>query len=177
MNRENPVSLRPVALLNGIRYEVSGLLGIPFTEQIDHRAFRPDMRLLGIWAADCADHVIPFFEEACPDDDRPRHAIRVLREWTITGEFRMAEIRRASLDAHAAAREAPEKDAVFAARAAGQAVATAHVPTHALGCSVYAIRAVAAHTGSADDGIRERSWQLGLLRRRVAERDREGLRR
>src|SRR6185503_12768197 len=49
------------------------------------------------------------------------------RIWIRTGVFMMAVIRGASLTAHAAAREAKENNnaACFAARAAGQAVATA----------------------------------------------------
>jgi len=58
--------------------------------------------------------------------------------------FRMADIHKASLDAHAAAREAKDDTARFAARAAGQAVATAHVPQHAFGAAYYALKAVAA---------------------------------
>jgi hypothetical protein len=78
--------------------------------------------------------------------------------------FRMSVIRKASLDVHATAKDV-EEDAKYAAHAAGQAVATAHVATHALGCSVYAIRAVAAYTDNVNDGlIKERSWQLQRLR-------------
>jgi len=78
----------------------------------------------------------------------------------------MADVRRASLAAHAAAREAKEVDAVAAARAAGQAMATAHVPRHAIGAAAYAIKAAAAHSDNVDDGIiKERNWQLQRLRR------------
>jgi len=46
-----------------------------------------------------------------------------------TGRFKMAIIRKASLGAHAAARKAGEySSARFAARAAGQAVATVTFP-------------------------------------------------
>lgn len=77
----------------------------------------------------------------------------------------MSVIRKASLDAHAAAKGAKEDYAKYAAHAAGQAVATAHVPTHALGSSVYSIRAVAAYSGNVNDGlIDEYSWQLQRLR-------------
>ena len=52
----------------------------------------------------------------------------------------------------------------FRLRAAGHAVATAHVPTHALGGAVYAIKAAAVHSGNVDDGIiKERNWQLQRL--------------
>jgi hypothetical protein len=78
--------------------------------------------------------------------------------------FKMSAIRKASLDAHAAAKDAKEDYAKYAAHAAGQAVATAHVPTHALGSSVYSIRSVAAYFGNVnDDIIRERNWQLQRL--------------
>jgi immunity protein 5 of polymorphic toxin system len=78
----------------------------------------------------------------------------------------MAVIRKASLDSHAAAREAKEDGAIAAARAAGHAAATAHVPDHSIGAAAYAIKAAAAHSGSVDDCIiRERNWQLQRLRR------------
>ena len=105
-----------------------------------------DQRLLAVWAADCAEHVLPFFETVYPNDDRPRKAIEACRAWVHTGVFKMSEIRGASLAAHAAAREAKTKSEVacFAARAVGQAVATAHVPQHAFGAAYYALKAVAA---------------------------------
>jgi immunity protein 5 of polymorphic toxin system len=33
-----------------------------------------DHRLLALWAAVCAEHVLPFFEDVAPFDPRPRHA-------------------------------------------------------------------------------------------------------
>lgn len=107
---------------------------------------REDQRSLATWAAVCAERVLPFFEESYPKDDRPRKAIEACRTWVQTGVFRMTEIRGASLAAHAAARDAKENDAAcFAARAAGQAVATAHVPQHAYGGAYYALKAIAAN--------------------------------
>lgn len=154
-----------------IRNDVSCILGSPYTDTIDHRLFQPDKQILALFAADCAEHVLPFFETQQPGDVRPRIAIDACRQWAVTGVFRMADIRKASRDAHAAAKSVKGPDAVFAAHAAGQAVATAHVPTHALGCSVYAIRAVAARTGNAGDGlIGERGWQMERLRRYAGQR-------
>ncbi len=105
-----------------------------------------DHKALGLWAAECAEHLLPYFEEKYPEDTRPRDAIKTLREWVHTGKFSMPVIRGASLAAHAAAKKVNEKDkaAKFAAHAAGQAVATAHVPTHALGPVLYSIQLVAA---------------------------------
>ncbi len=123
-----------------------------------------DHKALGLWAADCAEHVLHFFEEKYPHDTRPRDAVRTLREWEHTGIFNMPVIRAASLSAHAAAREVKEEDnaARFAARAAGQAVGTAHVPTHALGAVLYAYKAVAAtHPPDLEMAVAgERDWQF-----------------
>ncbi len=106
---------------------------------------REDQRALATWAADCAERVLPFFEKAYPKDDRPREAIETCRTWVRTGVFKMADIRGASLAAHAAAREAKENDAAcYAAHAAGQAVATAHVPQHAFGAAYYALKSIAS---------------------------------
>src|SRR3954452_18691424 len=94
---------------------------------------RDDQRTMARWALDCAERVLPIFEVVRPGDVRPRRAIEIGREWVSTGEFSMAVIRTASLDAHAAAKEATDPAAIAAAHAAGQAVATAHVPQHAYG--------------------------------------------
>ena len=165
--RVSRTKIKPTTVLREVRKSVSEILDRPFTERIDHQIFKPDQKILALWAADCAERVLPYFEDKRPNDNRPRKAIQVLREWARTGMFRMVVIRRASLGAHAAAKRVREDDAAcFAAHAAGQAVATAHVPTHALGSSLYAIRAAAAHSGNLDDGlIKERNWQLQRLRR------------
>ena len=106
---------------------------------------REDQRSMATWAADCAERVLPFFEEAYPNDTRPLQAIEACRTWVRTGVFKMSDIRGASLAAHSAARDAKENDAAcYAARAAGQAVATAHVPQHAYGGAYYALKASAA---------------------------------
>jgi hypothetical protein len=166
MQRIKQEKIRPTALLHDIRRSVSEILDKPFTERINHQIFKPDQKILALWAADCAERVLPYFEDKYPNDDRPRKAVETLREWLRTGVFSMAVIRGASLSAHAAAKGKKEADAIFAAHAAGQAVATAHVPTHALGSSLYSIRAAAAHSGNVDDGlIKERGWQLERLRK------------
>lgn len=127
---------------------------------------KQDQTTMAAWAADCAGRVLPLFEKAYPGDDRPRKAIEVCRTWVRTGVFRMADIRGASLAAHAAARDAKENEAAhFAARAAGQAVATAHVPQHAYGGAYYALKAVAAAdpANAVVNVTAEREWQAGRL--------------
>ena len=133
---------------------------------------KQDQRSLATWAADCAERVLPYFEKAYPKDDRPRKAIEACRTWVRTGVFKMADIRGASLAAHAAAREAKEDNAAcFAARAAGQAVATAHVPQHAFGAAYYALKAVAAaDPANAEVKVaKERNWQSRRLPRNLRQ--------
>ena len=106
---------------------------------------KEDQKIMVTWSLDCAERVLPLFEVANPDDERPRKAIEAGRDWVRTGIFKMAIIRAASLDAHAAAKDVKQSDVeCFAAHAAGQAVATAHVPQHAYGGSYYALKAIAA---------------------------------
>lgn len=141
------------------------LVRIDLDKPITDLVGKTDHKILGIWAADCAERVLPYFEKKYPDDNRPRKAIDALRAWVQTGRFKMVDIRRVSLAAHAAAREVSDEDvtARSAARAAGQAVATAHVPTHAVGAAVYAATAVRDATGSIDDAAKERDWQYQHL--------------
>lgn len=134
---------------------------------IEERALGTDHQTLATWAADCAERVLPLFEEKYPGDTRPREAIAALREWICTGEFHMANVRRGSLAAHAAARAVAEDDAArSSARAAGQALATAHVPRHALAAALYAATAVRDATPPSEMDaatLREREWQLRHL--------------
>ncbi len=101
-----------------------------------------DHRLLALWAAACAEHVLHLFELVRPSDPRPRHAIEQTRAWT-RGEIKMSQSRDAAGHAQAAARElsGPARHAAFAA---GQAAAVAHVAAHELGAAAYAIKAVRA---------------------------------
>ena len=63
-----------------------------------------DHRLLAMWAADCAEHVLHHFEQERPRDDRPRNAIDFGRAWA-RGEIPWAEARTAAGHANAAARD------------------------------------------------------------------------
>lgn len=127
-------------------------------------------RLLALWAADCAEHVLHFFEEAHPGDDRPRRALEAVRAWT-RGELPMMQSRNAAFAANAAAREASGA-ARFAAYAAGQAAAVPHVAAHELGAAAYAIKAAreAAPEGEQEEAGRvECRWQRAQLPDEIRE--------
>lgn len=119
-----------------------------------------DHRLLAEWAALCAEHVLPLFEQARPGDTRPRDAIELGRAWA-RGEVPMRVAHQTAFPTNAAGRDQPPP-VKFAALAAGQAVAVAHVAAHDLGAAAYAIRAAAAAAPEGESEaarLAERDWQ------------------
>jgi len=129
-----------------------------------------DHRLLALWAATCAEHVLPLFESEQPTDLRPRHAIEQIRAWT-RGEITMMQSRAAGGHAMAAARVL-RGAARHAAFAAGQAGVVAHVAAHELGAAAYAIKAARAAAPSRDSehaGRLECHWQREQLPAAVRE--------
>ena len=123
-----------------------------------------DHHLLALWAAVCAENVLDLFESVRPGDTRPREAIEHARAW-VRGEVAMMQARAAGGNAMGAARDL-RGPARFAAYAAGQAGAVAHVAAHELGAATYAIKAVraAAPQGQAEvAGRLECHWQREQL--------------
>ena len=129
-----------------------------------------DHHLLAVWASDCAQHVLHFFEQTQPNDDRPRRAIEQARAWA-RGETTMTQARTAAFAANVAAREVFGA-AKEAAHAAGQAVAVAHVAAHELGAAAYAIRATRAAAPEderMEAGRLECQWQRAQLPSEIRE--------
>ena len=119
-----------------------------------------DHKTLAIWALDCAERVLPYFEDKYPDDNRPRLAIEAGRAW-VRDELPMWEARKFALPAHASARTvATDLAACAAARSSGQALGTVHVADHAPHAATYAAKAA----GYAKEDINiEREWQYSHL--------------
>ena len=129
-----------------------------------------DHKLLALWAASCAEHVLDLFESAQPKDARPRRAIELGRAWA-RGEIAMTQARTAAGHAMAAARDLSGA-ARHAAYAAGQAAAVAHVAAHELGAAAYAIKAARAAVpeGNAESAGRvECRWQRDQLPEGIRE--------
>jgi hypothetical protein len=129
-----------------------------------------DHHRLALWAATCAEHVLPLFEVERPEDDRPRRAIAHARAWA-RGEVSWWDARSAGGHANAAARDL-QGAARHAAYAAGQAGAVGHVAAHELGAAAYAIRAVqaaAAPDDAAASGRAECRWQRDQLPSEIRE--------
>jgi hypothetical protein len=129
-----------------------------------------DHRLLALWAAACAEHVVHLFESEQRSDPRPREAIAQIRAWT-RGEITMSQSRAAGGHAMAAARplRGPARHAAFAA---GQAAVVAHVAAHELGAAAYAIKAARAavpEVDAASAGQLECRWQREQLPDEIRE--------
>jgi len=124
-------------------------------------------RTLVLWSIDCAERVLPIFEEKYPQDKRPREAFEAAKAWA-TGKIKMPVAKKAAHSTHNAATAVAEEDpaACAAARAMGHVVGTIHVETHAMGLVMYGITAFvyAAEQKDVDDVIaKECNWFYNRL--------------
>jgi len=149
------------------RGERPKLVRVDLDERIAEMVRNTDRSTLAVWACDCAERALPYFERKYPKDDRPRRAIEAGRAFARTGVFKMADVRDAALAAHAAAAEVEGDSAArSAAHAAGHAMATAHVPSHSIAAAAYAATAVRDGVGAAESEAavsRECEWQYRHL--------------
>jgi hypothetical protein len=105
------------------------------------------------WACGCAEHVLHLSGEI--PDKRLKDALLIAGEWT-KGNASTGDAMKASVAAHAVARESLHPVSTAVARSVGQAVASAHSADHSLGAAWYALKAVKSAGKSPDD---ERRWQ------------------
>jgi hypothetical protein len=115
------------------------------------------------WARACAEHVLSLIDENV--DERLIHALNVAKEWE-DGNGAVGDAMKASLGAHAVARETTNPISIALARSIGQAVATAHMSDHALGAAMYALKAVKLAGKSIDQ---EKEWQETQLKKLPSE--------
>jgi hypothetical protein len=120
-----------------------------------------DRRVVGFWAADCAERVLPLFEARAPSDTRPRQAIERVRAFALGGR-RTGQLRSLSWAAHAAASPCIH------------ALATPHQARHALGPGAYQAQAIELAAGDdpsvGDEEIRWAITQASPAVREVVRR-------
>lgn len=137
-----------------------GTNDIPTSSNLKSQVAILDHKTAALWATACAEHVLPLFEAAYPQDLRPRTALEAGRAWA-KGKMSMFEARKAAFASHDAAKKAKDEghlDACEAAKSCGHACATAHVKDHALPAAAYAIKA-------AKDKESESKWQMEFLQK------------
>jgi len=105
------------------------------------------------WACDCAENVLHLFGEI--PDERLKNALHVAKEWKVENAS-VGDAMKASVAAHAVARESSNPASIAVARSVGHAVATAHMADHSSGAALYSLKAV-KNAGKSPDA--ERSWQ------------------
>lgn len=120
-------------------------------------------RQLILWSCVCVEHVFPLL--AGKVNERMLNALAVARSWA-KGNVTVGEARKASVDMLALARELTVPSEVAIVRAAGHAVATAHMAGHSLGGALYALKAI-KHSGLSI--IAERKWQNEQLPPEIEE--------
>ena len=113
-------------------------------------------RQLQLFAADCAEHVLHFFEKKYPEDSRPRQAINAARSGNAATAAADAAAYAATAAADAAAYAATAAAAAYAAADAYAAYA-AYAASAAAHASAYAAADAAAYDDAAADA--ERLWQ------------------
>ncbi len=124
---------------------------------------RDHHRQLIRWARECSEHVISRMSGDI--DQRLVHALSVAREWE-QGKTATGVAMKASLGAHAVARESSDPVTIAVARSIGHAVATAHMADHSMGAALYALKAVNNAGKSVDT---ERGWQQEHLPPEIRE--------
>ena len=116
-------------------------------------------KLMG-WARECAERVLLLIKTV---DSRLVYALQVAKDWE-NDKVPTGVAMKASLGAHAVARETSDAVEVAVARSIGQGVATAHMADHSMGAALYALRAL-NRVGKAVD--EERKWQIKLLQKKL----------
>ena len=87
------------------------------------RRNKRDRGSLALWATDCAEHVLPCFEEH-PKEVRPRNSAEAGRAWA-RDEIAMGAARGAAFAAHAATAHVADHAADYAVKAATEAAVPA----------------------------------------------------
>lgn len=105
-------------------------------------------RTLVLWALACAGESVRILKERYPEDTRPETAVRLCRDWS-GGIVKMPVAKKALLQVHTAAKGCTNAADIARYHAIGQACATVHVETHAIGLPIYELTAVVRERGIA----------------------------
>jgi len=129
--------------------------GGPLTKEQHHRLIK--------WARECSEHVLSLIDQEI--DPRLLNALEVAKQWEKELVPTGAAM-KASLEAHAVARQVQDPVYKAIARSVGQTVATAHMADHSLGGAFYALKAIKL----ANKNIKEeQDWQTEKLNELLPE--------
>lgn len=103
-------------------------------------------RTLVMWALACARAPLDELKARYPQEERPERAVRLCGQWAM-GQCKMPVAKRALLEVHAMAKELSDPVQSALCHAVGQACATVHVETHAIGLALYELTAIVRRWG------------------------------
>jgi hypothetical protein len=115
------------------------------------------------WSRECSEHVLSLIEGEI--DPKLLFALHVAKEWEHNNAT-TGDAMKASVDAHAAAKDYSNPVFTAVARSVGHTVATAHMADHSMGGALYALKAISLAGKSIDE---EFAWQKGKLDQLAAE--------
>lgn len=134
------------------------------------------LRILGSWAADCAERVLPIYEGLSNGNTCPRDAINGIRVFSEGGK-RHAQLRVLAMDAYRASLEAKDPADSAAARSASLAAASAFThplvdvqqTKHILGPAAYAALAVEIRNNDPISGNDVVRWAIDTVQKEICE--------
>jgi hypothetical protein len=115
------------------------------------------------WALECVNHLLPLLNGSI--NEKITNAITVGNNW-ITGKATTGDAIKSAREIIKYVRTLNNELEILITRAAGQAVATAHMADHSMGPVYYGIKAIKINGGSIDSEIK---WQIEQLPNNIKE--------
>jgi hypothetical protein len=115
------------------------------------------------WSIECVNHLLPLLNNNI--NEKITNAITVGNNW-ITGKATTGDAIKSAREILKYVRTLDNELEIAITRAAGQAVATAHMADHSMGPVYYGIKAIKINGGSIDSEIK---WQIGQLPNNIRE--------
>ena len=114
-------------------------------------------RTLVMWSLECSSDAVNTLISNYPNDTRIKEAITLCTLWS-QGKVKMPIAKKALLGAHALAKDITDKSDIALCHAVGQACATIHVETHAIGLPIYELTSIVYKYGinNCENKIEER---------------------
>jgi hypothetical protein len=106
------------------------------------------------WAIDCVNHLLPLLNNNI--NEKIINAINIGNNWII-GKAKTGDALKISREIIKYVKSLDNELEIVITRAAGHAVATAHMADHCMGAVYYGIKAIEINGGSIDSEI---NWQI-----------------
>jgi hypothetical protein len=115
------------------------------------------------WSIDCVNHLLPLLNNNI--NEKIINAINIGNNWVI-GKANTGDAIKISREIIKYVRTLNNELEILLTRAAGHAVATAHMADHSMGSVYYGIKAIKLNGGSIDSEIK---WQIERLPNDISE--------